>query len=276
MARKSKFFRVAVEGATTDGRKIERSWLAEIAKNYSPEKYGARIFMEHIRGLNPEWGFKCMGDVLSVKTETVKIDGQDRLALFAQIQPTDAMLELNKAGQKIYSSIEVNPDFAGSGEAYLVGLGITDSPASLGTEILAFAAQNPDANPFTSRKQAPENLFSAAELVEIELEEAPSEPGPSLVERITGIFNRKANTDDARFSDVHKAVEHVAQAAADIGGQVKQLGADFASLREDLKKHSTENERAVADLAQKIDHTPNSDPARPSATGAPAQVTTDC
>lgn len=33
---KSKWFRVAVEGATTDGRKIQRSWIEQMAKNYSP------------------------------------------------------------------------------------------------------------------------------------------------------------------------------------------------------------------------------------------------
>ena len=47
---KSKFFRVALEGATTDGRKIERSWIQQMAKNFDPQKYGARIWMEHIRG----------------------------------------------------------------------------------------------------------------------------------------------------------------------------------------------------------------------------------
>ncbi|MDR1076561.1 MAG: GPO family capsid scaffolding protein [Xanthomonadaceae bacterium] len=82
MAAKTKFFRIAVEGATTDGCKIERSWLTQIAKNYNPEKYGARIFVEHIRGLHPEWGFRCLGDVLAVKTEDVVIDGETKLALF--------------------------------------------------------------------------------------------------------------------------------------------------------------------------------------------------
>ena len=48
---KSKFFRVAVEGATTDGRIIERAWLEQMAKNFDPAKYGARIWMEHMRGM---------------------------------------------------------------------------------------------------------------------------------------------------------------------------------------------------------------------------------
>ncbi|MGH8076915.1 MAG: GPO family capsid scaffolding protein, partial [Lysobacter sp.] len=145
MPRKSKFFRVATEGATTDGRKIERKWLQQAAKNFDPLTYGARVFMEHIRGINPAWGFSCLGDVLAL--ETREVDG--KLALFAQIDPTDELVTLTDARQKIYSSIEIAENFANTGEAYLVGLGVTDSPASLGTEILAFASQNPAVSPFT-------------------------------------------------------------------------------------------------------------------------------
>ena len=67
-AQKSKFFRVATAGATTDGRKIEAVQLQQMAKTYDRAKYGARIFVEHIRGLNPEWGFRCMGDVIALRT----------------------------------------------------------------------------------------------------------------------------------------------------------------------------------------------------------------
>lgn len=275
-ARKSKFFRVAVEGATTDGRKIERKWLTDIAKNYSQLKYGARIFIEHIRGLNPEWGFRCMGDVTAVKTDTVTIDGQEKLALFAQIEPTDEMIKLNKAGQKIYSSIEVDPDFAGSGDAYLVGLGITDTPASLGTEILAFAAQNPEASPFAARKQNPHNVFSAAEEVEIELEDEPAAEGPSVMERVRGLFKSRDAAAGGRFSDIEQAVEHVAQAAADNAEQVSTLTQGFADLSAKLEKSITENQKAVAGLVEKIDHTPAPGSQRPAATGGSGAVVTDC
>ena len=39
MASKSKFFRVATEGATTDGRKIERSWIDQMGKNFDPAMF---------------------------------------------------------------------------------------------------------------------------------------------------------------------------------------------------------------------------------------------
>ncbi|RBL66398.1 phage capsid protein, partial [Pseudomonas sp. MWU13-2625] len=129
MASKAKKFRVATEGATTDGRNIERSWIEQMAANYNPKKYGARVNLEHFKGLLPDGPFKRYGDVLALTAEKVE-DG--KLALFAVIDPTDDLVALNKARQKVYTSIEVDPNFSDTGEAYLVGLAVTDDPASLG------------------------------------------------------------------------------------------------------------------------------------------------
>jgi len=47
---KPKFFRVATEGAATDGRTITREWIQQMASSYDPKKFGARIWLEHLRG----------------------------------------------------------------------------------------------------------------------------------------------------------------------------------------------------------------------------------
>nr|WP_244859138.1 GPO family capsid scaffolding protein [Shewanella dokdonensis] len=125
--KKSKFFRVFTEGDTTDGREIQRNWIEEIAESYNTAKYGARIWLEHIRGILPDSPFKAYGDVTAVKAEKVE-DG--KLALFAQISPTEDLLAMNKARQKIYTSVEIDPNFAKTGKCYLTGLAVTDSPAS--------------------------------------------------------------------------------------------------------------------------------------------------
>ena len=78
--KKTKWFRVATEGATTDGRAIQRSWIEQIAKNFNRQKYGARVWLEHLRSLLPEGPFAAHGDVLAVKAETVE---NGKLALFA-------------------------------------------------------------------------------------------------------------------------------------------------------------------------------------------------
>ncbi|MFB9115222.1 GPO family capsid scaffolding protein, partial [Xanthomonas arboricola pv. corylina] len=160
---RSNWFRVAVEGATTDGRTIQRSWIDDMAATYNRETYNARIWIEHMRSLLPDSPFRAYGDVTAVKAEEVEIDGAKRLALFAQIEPTADLITINKSKQKLYTSIEVQEKFANTGKAYLVGLAVTDSPASLGTSMLSFASQNPHANPLADRKQSPGNLFTVAE-----------------------------------------------------------------------------------------------------------------
>ena len=65
---RSKFFRVAVEGATTDGRTIERQWLVDAAETYNPNTYGARVWLEHFRSVLPDGPFKAYGDVVALKT----------------------------------------------------------------------------------------------------------------------------------------------------------------------------------------------------------------
>ena len=274
-AQKSKFFRVATEGATTDGRNIEKKWLQEMAATYSPSKYGARIFIEHIRGVNPEWGFRAMGDVLAARTGEVEIDGEKRVTLEVQIEPTDEFVALTRKGQKIYSSIEIAPNFAGSDKAYLFGLGVTDSPASIGTEILQFAAQNPAASPFAARKQHKDNLFSEAVEVAIEFEDVEDD-GPSLVERITQLFKSKRDNDTARFADVHSAVEQVAGVAGEAQAAADRATGDLAALRQEFGDYRTATDQQLQEFGTRLDSTPEPAPRRSPATNTPADKLTDC
>ncbi|SUB20748.1 Phage capsid scaffolding protein (GPO) serine peptidase [Pasteurella bettyae] len=115
--------------------------------------------MKHIQNV--------MGDVTALKAEE---NAEGKLQLLAQIDPTDELIALNKNRQKIYTSIECDPNFADTGEAYLVGLAVTDSPASLGTDILAFSA-GAKVNPFADRKEKPENLFTASIETTLEFDE---------------------------------------------------------------------------------------------------------
>jgi hypothetical protein len=57
MSKKSKFYRVAVAGATTDGRQIEAAWIQQMAKNYSQNTYTALANIEHFRGISPDSTF---------------------------------------------------------------------------------------------------------------------------------------------------------------------------------------------------------------------------
>ena len=97
---KSKWFRIAVAGDTTDGREIQAEWIIQMADNYDPNTYGARINMEHFRSVFPDGVFGAYGDVLALKTEKVDINGEEKDALFAQIEPTESLIAINKKKQK--------------------------------------------------------------------------------------------------------------------------------------------------------------------------------
>ncbi|CAX58622.1 capsid scaffolding protein [Erwinia billingiae Eb661] len=249
MTVKAKRFRIGVEGATTDGREITREWLVQMAAAYNPELYTATINLEHIKSYSPDSTFNRYGKVTALAAEEIK-DGPlvGKMALYADIEPTDGLVALVKLGQKLFTSMEISPKFADTGKAYLIGLAATDDPASLGTEILTFSA-TATRNPLANRKQSPENLFSAAEETVIELTEAQDDK-LSLFTRVTALFSKKEQSDDARFSDVHKAVELVAteqqslstRTDSALSGQAERL----SQMETELKTQQTAFSEQVA------------------------------
>lgn len=277
MTLKSKRFRIAVEGATTDGRNISREWLTQMAKNYNPSVYGARVNLEHIKGYHPDSSFRRFGDVTGLTAEEIT-EGPlaGKMALYGDIAPTADLVEMVKQAQKVYTSIEVNPKFADTGEAYLIGLAVTDDPASLGTEYLAFSA-SASANPLAKRKQHKDNLFTAAEEALIEFVEQEDQK-PGLLSRITAMFAKRNANDDARFSDVNQAVELVA-------GEVQSLGDSVARLNTNAEKVPTLEAQITALSKQlnnlqanlsKQDRNPKSRPLTPGGGGESNGEKTDC
>jgi len=263
----SQYFRIGTEGATTDGRNIERDWLVQMARNYSPATYGARINLEHIKGIDPNSLFKAYGDVIALKTDEIDINGSKKLTLLAQIDPTPELIALTKARQKLYTSMEVAPQFADTGEAYLVGLAVTDNPASLGTEMLQFAAKSGALN---ARKRSPDNLFTAAEAVTITFEEVE----PNLLERVKALFTKRDQNTDARFADVHAAVEEVASHQSTQADKVTRLESRMAEL---TAQAATQGE-ALVSLQTRLDATPRFAQQRTPATGGNGDgiIETDC
>jgi len=180
---KTKSFRVAVEGDTVDGRKIEKSWLTDIAATYNRATYGARVNKEHIVGLSGSEPFKAYGDVLSCSTQEIDLElgGKTvkRTALYAEIEATDDLVKLVADKQKIYTSIEVAPNFANTGKAGLVGLAVTDTPASLGTEALTFAVKHPGAMSCGPKLRNDGNVFSLGLETSFDLAEGEAAPASS-------------------------------------------------------------------------------------------------
>lgn len=114
---------ILTAGHTVDGREVPADTLRQMAANYDPNVYNARINIEHSR-----YGAK-LGSVLSLSVK--EEDG--KVKLYAELKPNDYMLYMIASGQKLHTSCEIAQNFAQTGEPYLVGLAMTDTPASLGT-----------------------------------------------------------------------------------------------------------------------------------------------
>lgn len=285
MAKKAKRFRIGVEGATTDGRIIERSWLEQMAANYDPAVYTAVINMEHIKGYTPDSEFRRFGVVDALDTEEISSGLlKGKLGLYAVINPTDELVMMTGKMQKLFTSMEIRPEFADTGEAYLIGLAVTDDPASLGTEMLQFSA-SAGSNPLANRKQHPDNLFTVATETVIEFEDV-ADAKPALFTRIKAMFSKQQQTDAARFSDVHQAVELIATEQQDLSARIEtalseqadSLKSHFSSA---LSEEVAKREQLQADfteLQQQLSREDGRQQVRPrtQGNGSGGEVRTDC
>jgi len=238
---KSKWFRVATAGDTSDGREISAEWITQMAQSYNPTTYGARINVEHIRSYFPDSTFGAYGDVIALKTEKVTINGEEKDALFAQIQPNENLIALNQKNQKIYTSIEVDPNFAKTGQAYLVGLAVTDSPASLGTEMLQFAA-GAATNPFNARKLRPEDVITAAQETAFEFEEVKENFGANFLNQIKNLFKtqeQQQQQNQENFSQSEQAIIAIAEKTAEQGTEFNQLKQKHEQLEQEFNQLKT-------------------------------------
>lgn len=268
-----KKFRVAVSGSTVDGREISPVHLREAAENFNPDVYAARVNVEHYLSPCPSSEFSAMGDVTALSTEDIT-EGPlaGRTALYAEIEPTERMKQLVADGKKIYSSIELHPQFSVNGRAYLVGLAMTDTPASLGTERLKFTAQQRQAVMTFNSVQGEAPLISEAiESEIIEMAEQRQEEGTQWFNRVMGIIGRGRKADDASFSRIQEAVEGVATSQADIIDRFNVLETRHQQYRQKITSLTTE----LTALKEKL-RTQDGDPQnRFTATGAASDQLAD-
>jgi hypothetical protein len=168
--------RVATSGATVDGRVILPQELRDIAETYKPSFYTAVIWCDHERWPGSH------GTVYAVRlVEEAEDLEPGEVALEAQLKPNDRLLYLNDQGQKLFTSIEITPDFRGKGKAYLTGMGVTDEPASVGTQELYFSHKNNRASYYAA----------SVELGRLQ-DDSPSTAETGLIHALTSFFKRFA------------------------------------------------------------------------------------
>ncbi|MGL4838446.1 MAG: GPO family capsid scaffolding protein [Shewanella sp.] len=213
------WLRIATEGATFQNVPIKRQWIIDIAETYNPKTYGARIWPEHRR-----W-YGAWGDVAEVKAE--EVDG--KMCLFAKLTPNSQLIQANEQDQKVYTSIELDENFASTGKAYLTGLGVTDEPASLGTDRLKFSAKER----FASHKYgAPEQLVMSYPLASTE-DQQPTDKATeaaSLFTKLVNLFSIHADPKQDAAADQTEEDPMDKQQFETLMGVVNGLATKFNEL----------------------------------------------
>ena len=268
MAKLSKFFRAFVAGQTiSDGRTITDEMIEDVVATFNRDTYSPRINIEHIAGYSPEPPFNGYGDVVAVKAQDdeISIAGktETRRALYVQVEGNDQLVKLSTDGQKPYPSVELTPDYAGSGKVGLVGLAFTDTPASIATQKLQFS------------RSAPGTIFSASDqAVTIEFEQGATGIADAIAAgfaKAFGMFRageqqeqkpepapKPANDNNLDFTAFSKAMSDAVTAA------MKPAQDAIAEFRGEM-----------ADLKGKLETTPAGF-SRPPASGGTGQHLTDC
>lgn len=250
MPKTSDWVIVATEGSTVDGRKITKSWINDMAALYSKDEYTALIWPEHYRSSWAPFEGKNWGVVEELKAE--EKDG--KLRLFAKITPNQYLIDANKDGQKLFTSIEPNPDYKGEGRCYLEGLAVTDSPASTGTTQLKF-----------SRGNGKEISFEAGALEEIDLSEcfSLSDKFFSYCKAFFTGGEQPPHTTDSKPEDEEPMNQ---EQFSQMMGAINALGTKQGELEEQFKNFSTKQAPETGG-----EQTPPSQPSGGQETGVTAE-----
>lgn len=218
--------RVAVSGSTADNREITVQELRECAETYSLSTYTGVIWNEHDREK------ETLGTVYAIRL--VEDDAElapGQVALEAQLKPNDDLLYLNDRGKKLFTSVEITPNFANTGRFYLTGLAVTDSPASLGTQELYFSRRGNK-----GRRYAKTSYFCAAVPL-TSLREGSQQQGEfrRFFSALTGLCKRFAdisNPDTPSPDETNPMDEATAKALKALTDQLVIILAGFQAVLE--------------------------------------------
>ncbi|MER1350087.1 GPO family capsid scaffolding protein, partial [Klebsiella pneumoniae] len=248
-----------------DGRNVTRAQLHAMAAAYNPAVYGARVNIEHYLSPFPDSVFSAMGDVVALSAEDINegpLAGEAHL--FAEIEPAQRMKDMIADGKKVYSSIEMHPSFPLTKGPYLMGLAMTDTPASLGTDKLKFTAEKRAEIMRFSSQDAEVTMFTPSFEAELVQEnQSRNDSGKEWFSRVMGILGKGQKTDDQRFGQVHQAVEAVAQSQVDLSEQFSTAEQERQQDKATIQKLTTD----LAALRQQLEGTDGNFSQRPAAGG---------
>lgn len=274
---------VCSAGKATDGRNIEKEWLISAAKNYDREKYTAMIWPYHEENIdNRQFTLNYgMVDSLDYREE----DGIGKL--YARLEPNHYLLDLNKDGQKLFTSAEFTHNFAGGTETYFDGIVVTDIPASLYTEKLRFTSKNRQNAPlrgapmcFTLQSQAPivtpepqrvsltSKLQGETAITPVkqeksnmtieELQTQYAAMGEQIRALVAAATGETTDTPDEAVSEVADIAADLAEQAAQMQDAAEDLEAnpDDTVMKDEFTYRKKELVRTLLTYAEQLDDTP--------------------
>lgn len=261
---------VCTEGGTLNGFAVTRDQIQQMADNYSPQLYGARLNLEHITSIFPDspWRhFSMVDSVRAFELEDGPLKGKLALEISATIDPVKdaALITLNESGQKIFSSIEFLPDCPNDAAkgAYLTGVALTDTPAAFGTQVITLSNRERglpvDAkNTYTAALETVVKL-SAAEKQQAEQKSLATEFLDGL-KKVLGFQRENSNHDIAALQ---QGINLTAQTCAEALAAVQKLTTE----KEQMSAAVTELKQQFGDLQEKLSNTDASNENRNPSTG---------
>lgn len=170
------------------------------------------------------------------------------MSLYATLSALPVLVEANQKGQKLFTSIEYYKKFADTDRAYLVGLAVTDTPASRGTQPLKFSKQSQTlATNFMELNMANQTI-QTSELTEPTAEtpqnlttaEATTQED-GFLQKLSKMFSKKTELtkeqEDAilqGFSSLKQDLSEQNSRYDDLLTKFNQLSADFDNLQQSL------------------------------------------
>lgn len=281
---KTKKFLLATAGSTVDGRTIDDKLITEMASSYDPKTYGARLNIEHIRGLGTEGPFRAYGDVLELSTGEVEVNfngtSEKRLGLYGIFDVDDSAKQLNDAGQKVYPSIEIEDNFAGKGFAYMMGCALTDSPAAIGTERMKFNRHYPGAINLTAENSG----IDAALLEFAEADKAADPAATGFFAAATDFFKQFTPGEkgkppviepkkDDQPADLN---QFIGQFSTMFEGFAKKVDAGFAAQTEAMNTAIGKVDARCTELSNSIENTEKPGQPQRGASNGDNFTKTDC
>lgn len=265
---------VCTEGATLQGGvALTREDISQMAGAYDPSLYAARLNLEHIKSLWPDSDFRHYGLVKSLRAvELTSGPLKGHLSLEANIeldeQQDARVFQLNRSGQKLFSSIEFYRQFPKTGGTYLCGIALTDTPAALGTQLITLSREQrglpADAGDacYTTSLETAIRMLSA----DTPVPEMPAVSEPGFLSRISQLLRGQRQVSDTELKQLRDAVELTAN---ELSSLKQQITCDaLTDARLDLQQRTlSELRNELSALKQQLALTADDTPTRPLSTG---------